>query len=221
MATTELQALYAKRAQLYDWTSNLYYLLGARVHAYRKEAIRALGLGPGNRVLEIACGTGLNFPLLEEAVGPKGSIIAVDFSPAMLAKAKARVEQYGWNNIELLEGDAARLEIRSPVDAVFCSFALPLMQERDLVIARSAALLKTGGRLVLLDVLFSERKARFMNPLATLLTGGFGGDQRSLGWRPWQALKTHFGSVGYIEHYLGFICISWGEKTLASDATQR
>ena len=63
----QLIELYRKRASWYDFTANLYYLIGFREHAYRMRAVRALQLQPGDTVVEIACGTGLNFELLEEA----------------------------------------------------------------------------------------------------------------------------------------------------------
>jgi ubiquinone/menaquinone biosynthesis C-methylase UbiE len=64
LSRSELICLYRKRAKRYDWTANLYYLIGFREWAYRKKAIAALSLNKGDTVVEIACGTGLNFALL-------------------------------------------------------------------------------------------------------------------------------------------------------------
>ncbi len=74
LTAKEIINLYRLRAGRYDFTANLYYLIGYRELAYRKRAVDALGLLPGDTVVEIACGTGLNFPLLECAVGPSGQI---------------------------------------------------------------------------------------------------------------------------------------------------
>ncbi len=86
---------YRDRARHYDITGNLYYLLGFRVGAYRRQAIQALQLRPGDTVVDIGCGTGLNFPHLEHVIGPGGRIIGVDLTDAMLEEAKLRVEKHG------------------------------------------------------------------------------------------------------------------------------
>ncbi|MEW6586284.1 MAG: hypothetical protein AB1442_11825 [Nitrospirota bacterium] len=59
----EIVALYRKRAGYYDFTANLYYLMGFREQAYRKKALRMLNLKNGDTVVEIGCGTGLNLPM--------------------------------------------------------------------------------------------------------------------------------------------------------------
>jgi len=71
----EVLGVYRKRARSYDLTANVYYLLGFREWAYRRRAIEALGLRRGDTVVEIGCGTGLNFGLLEERIGSEGRLI--------------------------------------------------------------------------------------------------------------------------------------------------
>ncbi|NIP58969.1 MAG: methyltransferase domain-containing protein, partial [Gemmatimonadetes bacterium] len=95
----ELTDLYRRRAPRYDLSANLYYLLGFREWAYRKKAIRALRLEPGDTVVEIGCGTGLNFGLLREAVGPEGRVVGVDMTTAMLEEARERVDREAWDNV--------------------------------------------------------------------------------------------------------------------------
>jgi ubiquinone/menaquinone biosynthesis C-methylase UbiE len=84
----EIAGLYRKRSRFYDFTANLYYLLGFREQAYRKKSVDALKLSPGDVVVEIGCGTGLNFPLLQKVIGPKGKIIGVDLTDEMLKQAQ-------------------------------------------------------------------------------------------------------------------------------------
>jgi ubiquinone/menaquinone biosynthesis C-methylase UbiE len=57
----EILQLYRKRASGYDITANLYYLVGFREQAYRKKAVKAFNLYEDDTVVEIGCGTGLNF----------------------------------------------------------------------------------------------------------------------------------------------------------------
>jgi len=54
--------LYRERARRCNFTANWYYLIGFRLHAYRKKAVQALNLQPGDKVVDVGCGTGANFP---------------------------------------------------------------------------------------------------------------------------------------------------------------
>jgi ubiquinone/menaquinone biosynthesis C-methylase UbiE len=74
---------YRKKAKHYDITSRLYPMPGYPHGAQRLRAAQALGLRAGDSVIDIACGTGLNFPLIEEMIGPGGRIIGVDLTDAM------------------------------------------------------------------------------------------------------------------------------------------
>ena len=77
---------YREKAKHDDITSRLYPVPGYRQRAQRRRAVQALGLRAGDSVVDIACGTGLNFPLIEEAIGPDGRIVGVDLTDAMLAQ---------------------------------------------------------------------------------------------------------------------------------------
>ena len=98
---------YRKKAKHYDITSRLYPVPGYPHGAQRLRAVQALGLRAGDSVVDIACGTGLNFPLIEEVIGPDGRIVGVDLTDAMLARAQDRIETNGWSNISLVQADAA------------------------------------------------------------------------------------------------------------------
>ena len=98
---------YRKKAKHYDITSRLYPAPGYPQRAQRRRAVQALGLRAGDNVIDIACGTGLNFPLIEEVIGPDGRIVGVDLTDAMLAHAQDRIETNGWSNISLVQADAA------------------------------------------------------------------------------------------------------------------
>jgi len=68
----EVNEAYRRRARFYDWSVNAYYLIGFRWWAYRRRAIAALGLQPGATIVEVGCGTGLNFRLVQESIGLSG-----------------------------------------------------------------------------------------------------------------------------------------------------
>lgn len=87
----------------------------------RKEAFAEFDLRVGDVVLDVGCGTGLSFPLIEEAIGPSGRLVGLDQSAEMLGLAQARVEAAGWRNATLLEVPIQEAVIPVVVDAlIFC-----------------------------------------------------------------------------------------------------
>src|SRR4051794_20255490 len=102
-----LIATYRKKAKHYDITSRFYPAPGYPQRAQRVRAVQALGLRRGDSVIDIACGTGLNFPVIEQVIGRDGRIVGVDLTDAMLTHAQDRLETNGWSNISLVQADAA------------------------------------------------------------------------------------------------------------------
>jgi demethylmenaquinone methyltransferase/2-methoxy-6-polyprenyl-1,4-benzoquinol methylase len=117
----------------------------------RRKAVAQLSLNRGDRVLEIGCGTGRNFPYLREAVGPKGRIFGVDLSSGMLGKARQLRDTNGWTNIELSERDAAEYTAPVALDAVLFSLSFNTMPHHHDVLRRAWQQLRPGGRLVIMD----------------------------------------------------------------------
>lgn len=213
LAKSELLTRYRRRAARYDFTANLYYLIGFREWAYRKRPVRALRLRPGDTVVEIGCGTGLNLPLLRGAVGPEGRVIGVDMTDAMLEKALERTAARGWRNVELCLGDAASFRFPAHVDAILSTFALTLVPTFDDVIERGARALRDGGRWVVADLKLPEGgPARLLLPLLLLTTRPFGvtldlGDRH-----PRESLRRHLPVSGMEDLYFGYAYVAWGEK---------
>src|SRR3954467_11323138 len=129
---------YRKKAKHYDITSQFYPVPGYPQRAYRLRAVQALGLRPGDSVVEIACGTGLNFSLIEQEIGPDGRIFGVDLTSAMLAQAQHRIETNGWRNVSLVQADAAEFEFPTGVGAILATYPHALLPESGQVIAHGA-----------------------------------------------------------------------------------
>jgi SAM-dependent methyltransferase len=113
----------------YDVTARFYDVMSLERAVYRagREAgIAALGLRRGDRVLDVGCGTGLNLPLLRDAVGPSGVVVGLDASAAMLRQARARIRRHGWTNVTTVLADAAgparlpRRRVRSAPSPLAC-----------------------------------------------------------------------------------------------------
>ncbi len=126
---------YRKKAKHYDFTSQFYPAPGYPQRAHRLRAVHAFGLCPGDTVVDIACGTGLNFSLIEQVIGPAGRIVGVDLTDAMLAQAQHRIETNGWSNISLVQADAAEFDFPTEVDAILSTYALTQVPECGEVIA--------------------------------------------------------------------------------------
>jgi demethylmenaquinone methyltransferase/2-methoxy-6-polyprenyl-1,4-benzoquinol methylase len=181
---------YRKNAKHYDITSRLYPVPGYPQQAQRRRAVQALGLGPGDSVIDIACGTGLNFPLIEEVIGPDGRIVGVDLTDAMLAQAQDRIETNGWRNISLVLADAADFSFPTEVDAILSTYALSQVPECAEVIAHGAEALSAGGRWVVLDLKIPHNTPRWLTQAGIATVGRFGSLEEWIARRPWEAIRA-------------------------------
>jgi len=181
---------YRKKAKRYDITSRLYPVPGYPQRAQRLRAVRALDLRRGERVVEIACGTGLNFALLERAIGPEGRIVGVDLTDGMLAEAQRRIETNGWSNISLVQADAAEFDFPTEADAVLCTYALSQIPECAEVIAHGVAALSAGGRWVVLDLKVPDTTPRWLAQIGTAIVRRFARIDEWIMRRPWEAIRS-------------------------------
>ncbi len=134
-----------------DWAP-IYNATHALTLPKRRAARLALDLKPGDRVLDLACGTGLNFPHLRELVEENGQVVGVDLTPAMLDIARRMIEKHDWNNVEAREADAANLPFPDgSFDKVIVSFALNIIPEYTRAIEEVRRVLVPGGRFVALE----------------------------------------------------------------------
>jgi SAM-dependent methyltransferase len=97
----------------------------------RRKLIDRLALRPGQTVLDVGCGTGLSFPLIQQLIGPEGRLIGVELSPDMLACARDRVADHGWENVTLIEAPAEEAVIPEDFDAVLFFFTHDVIRSRE------------------------------------------------------------------------------------------
>jgi len=213
---------YRRKARHYDMTSRLYPAPGYPQRAQRRRAVRALGLRPGDTVVEIACGTGLNFSLLEDAIGPGGRIVGVDLTDAMLARAYARIETNGWSNVSLVQADASGFEFPKDVDAILSTYALSQVPECAEVIAHGAAALSEGGRWVVLDLKLPTATPRWLARLATAPVRPFASIDEWIVRRPWEtiraAMQEQLADLSWAELFLGTAFLAAGARGPATPA---
>jgi demethylmenaquinone methyltransferase/2-methoxy-6-polyprenyl-1,4-benzoquinol methylase len=181
---------YRKKAKHYDVTSRLYPAPGYPQRAQRLRTVQALGLRAGDSVIDVACGTGLNFSLLEEAIGPEGRIVGVDLTDAMLARAQDRIETNGWSNISLVQADAADFDFPAEVDAILSTYALSQVPECAEVIAHGAAALSGGGRFAVLDLKVPGSTPGWLAQAGTAMVRPFASIDQWIMRRPWEAIRV-------------------------------
>jgi demethylmenaquinone methyltransferase/2-methoxy-6-polyprenyl-1,4-benzoquinol methylase len=186
---------YRRKAKHYDVVSRLYPLPGYPQRGQRLRAVEALALRPGATVVDIACGTGLNFSLLEQAIGPEGRIVGVDLTDAMLAEAQQRIEDNDWSNVTLVQADAAAFDFPAGVDAIVSTYALTQVPGCGDVISHGAAALASGGRWAVLDLKLPHRAPRRLAQL--------GVSAEWIARRPWETIRAAMEEV--------LVEVSWTE----------
>jgi ubiquinone/menaquinone biosynthesis C-methylase UbiE len=209
---------YRKKAKHYDVTSRLYPVPGYPQRTQRLRAVQALGLRAGDTVIDMACGTGLNFPLLERVIGPDGRIVGVDLTDAMLARAQDRIKTNGWSNISLVQADAANFDFPAEVDAILSTYALTQVPECAEVIARGAQALSGDGRWAVLDLKVPGNTPGWIAQLGTAIVRPFAAIDEWTTRRPWEAIR------GAMQEELADFCwteLFFGTAFLAAGSSGR
>jgi ubiquinone/menaquinone biosynthesis C-methylase UbiE len=186
---------------------------GFNISGWRRQAISALNLKPGDTVVDIGCGTGLNFPLLYQAVTSSGKIIAVDLSDAMLDQARQAIVANKWANIQLVCADAAQFDFLSKVDAIVSAHTLTLVPDCGRVISNALAALAPGGRLVVLDMSWPKYCPLWWRHVLFFLRS-YGVTADVLRRRPWEivqsSMKELFQDFSQRQFWFGFFYLAWG-----------
>jgi ubiquinone/menaquinone biosynthesis C-methylase UbiE len=202
--------------QHYDVFSWVYESGTELLHGrHRREAVELLRLRRGQTVLDVPTGTGASLPLLRERVGPYGRVVGVDYSPGMLSKARSKVTDAGWSNVDLVEADARTLDSElvgtDRVDAAICMLGLSVVPDWRNVFQRMFDLVRPGGRVTVMDLYLDGRvDSGIANTYYRLLAQA---DQRRRFWEP---LAEQATDVQTIDHtwFGGVARIVGGTKPL-------
>ncbi|MDJ0314154.1 methyltransferase domain-containing protein [Arthrobacter sp. H35-D1] len=182
---------YTRFAPFYDLLSGEYPIY----HAGRVLGINALAPSKGQQVVDVGCGTGLNFALLQQRIGASGTIVGIDRSAQMLRQARRRAKAQHWSNVILVQADMvladpATLSAQivsaggsALADAALATYSLSLMGGWEQAWATTTSLLAPGGRVGVVDMQDPVGWARWLTPLARLACTWGGSDIHAAPWR--------------------------------------
>lgn len=173
----------------YDASSTHYYV------EQHRAATDALGIQPGDVVLDVPCGTGQAFDTLVPKLGPSGLLLGVDLSSGMLGKAKARAARNGWSNVRLERASVhdvstelvSRLAGKPMVDGLHVFLGMSCFPDYPKAFDALWSVLRPGGRCVIVDI-HAERAG-----VGTWITKAMThGDVLRRWWEPLEAVATGF-----------------------------
>jgi SAM-dependent methyltransferase len=111
------------------------------------------GLAPGERVLDLGSGAGMDSLVAAQMVGHRGSVTGIDMTPEMLAKARSAASEMGASNVEFVEGEVESLPFEDETfDAVISNGVIDLIPDKDTVFSEINRVLGPGGRIQIADV---------------------------------------------------------------------
>ena len=147
---------YDKLSYVYDFVSNWYYTKP------RNFAIKKLEIQKNEVILNLPCGTGVNFKYFQKHLKNTGSVLGIDLSEGMLKQASKKITKNNWKNIFLVKEDATNINKEwyrqfsetkrlNGVDVVFCDLGLSGLPEWQSIIDNMIAILKPNGRIAIMD----------------------------------------------------------------------
>jgi SAM-dependent methyltransferase len=180
---------------------------------YRRQTVDRLAPLPGEVILDVGCGTGLNFAAIEEGIGPRGRLIGIEPSPEMLALAGERVEAEGWGNVSLIGAAAEDAAVPATADGALLCGVHDVMRSGP-ALANVLAHVREGGRVVA----GGPKWTPWWRPGSAALNLTTWGSNRDCvttfeGFdRPWSGLATMVGDLEVEELCLGAAYIAAGTR---------
>ena len=145
---------YSVQSHFYDCT-RWAFLYG------RKRLIEKLDIRPGERVVEIGCGTGANFGAIQAGLRNAGELIGIDCSGPMLRKAEQRAQENGWSNVRLLDLEYGKETVtQGQADVVLFSYSLSMVEDWQRALSCALSELRPDGRVGVLDFCAKRKRAR-------------------------------------------------------------
>lgn len=194
--------MYRSTAGRYDGS------VGRWTDRYRRHAVDRLWLTAGDAVVDVACGTGINFAQLSERVRQDGRVVGVDLSPEMLEVATARSRELQLDNVTVIQSTVEDAELPGQFDAALFSLTHDVLQSKPAV-DNVFAHLRRGSRVAAFGAKWSAPwnlpVNLFVRYLSRRYVTTFDGFEA-----PWRNLAEHLDSLAVDEVALGGAYIASG-----------
>jgi ubiquinone/menaquinone biosynthesis C-methylase UbiE len=195
---------YKEIAESYDRRLALRISRGAQ-----RRAVERLNLRPDQRVLDVACGTGINFAAIERAIGSSGRLVGVDVSEEMLGQAGRRVAMHRWENVQLVRSSVEDVVLDGVFDAALLSFTHDVLRSPaalDNVIRH----IRQAGKVAAAGVMYPGGALRAARPLVRRATRPYVTTLDGLEC-PWDALRRRLLEVRVERLLLGTLYVISGD----------
>jgi arsenite methyltransferase len=157
----------------------------SKMEGYNSDADLGLGCGlptefaqirPGDTVIDLGSGAGNDCFVARSQTGPTGKVIGIDFTEAMIQKARANADKMGYNNVEFRQGDIEKMPVVASVaDVVVSNCVLNLVPNKKNVIKEIARVLKPGGHFSISDVVLVGELHDSLRNVAEMYAGCISG----------------------------------------------
>ncbi len=200
---------------MYDGIASSYYqslflfkVIGFRVQTYRRKAIQNLHLKTCDTVVDLGCGTGLNFHILHEKAGPEGTIIGVDLSARMLEQARKKIKQHNWQNVELIQSDMADFSLDKSHHGVLSTMATTMSADYDTITEKASKGLSPGSGFSNFELQASSKWPEWLIKLMVKILRRYGTRYIHTKRDPYRSLRLHFSKSEIQKYYFGSVCIA-------------
>ncbi len=206
-AAEQIQKMYDRFSSIpWIWEIDAITCRATETSPYRVQAIALLELVSTSRVLDVACGTGLNFMLIQKYLKDQGSLIGIDLSAKTLNLARKRISRNNWKNTQLIQTDSERYQSEEYFDAALCKFAIEIIPSYRHTIDMMVRVVKPGGRIAIIGFKPSSwNYLRFFNSFFEKISVVFGGVDLNRDVRKYICNYCH--EIFYEEVFGGFYYI--------------
>lgn len=182
---------YNAAADFFDHPANTFW------ERFGGRTVERLGLTPGQRVLDVCCGSGASAIPVAKVVGPSGSVIGVDLAENLLELARSKAKQEGIENVDFQSGDMTRLPFEDEsFDVVICVFGIFFVPDMESAMHELKRVLRTGGKLAI-----TTWGPRLFEPANTVFWNSVRNARPDLykGFNPWDRISEVDDLRGLLE----------------------